>query len=166
MIIQQNVFFLKKWPPGSTRSVSWAPHLKWRIVLLFAVFRCASTDRKSLLKQRNKKNKKRNLLLRCHLSCVNSLIRNKLSFGEGVRRTVRGEGERRRTFKVRSKLLFSRCQHHIKQVTISNASSVCYINQMFTGNYFNLNHTVNVSFSLSLFRFHYNLLFVICNVLL
>ena len=81
MIIQQNVFFLKKWPPGSTRSVSWAPHLKWLIVLLFAVFRCASTDRKSLLKQRNKKNKKRNLLLRYHLSCVNSLIRNKLSFG-------------------------------------------------------------------------------------
>ena len=101
------------------------------------------------------------------MSCVNSLIRNKLSFGG--RGEAYGEGGGAKEKDLQSTVeaaFFPRCQHHIKQVTISNASSVCYINQMFTGNYFNLNHTVNVSFSLSLFRFHYNLLFVICNVLL
>ena len=119
--------------------------------LLF--FAAPKLTERVFIKQRNKKNKF-NLHLRFYLPCVNSLIRNKLSFGEGVRRTVRGEGERRRTFKVRSKLLFFPVVTTILNKLLSATPLVFVIYfQIFTDNYFNLNHRVNVSFSLSLFRF-------------
>ena len=78
----------------------------------------------------------------------------------------KGEGGRGRGLGVQTSVeaaLFFACQHHIKQVTTSNVSRLVLdiIFHILTDNYFNLNHLAIVSFSLSLFRFHCNLLFVI-----
>ena len=157
MIIQRNAFLLKKWPLGSTRSVSWVPHLKWRIVFLFAVFRCAPTDRKSLFKAKKQEKQKREFAPKMSFVMCKCSYKEQTQLwgkGWGVRWGGRGKGEG--PSKYGWSCFFTRCQHHIKQVTISNATSVCYI---FSN--FDLSQLVIVSFSLSPFRFHCYTLFVI-----
>ena len=85
MIIQRNAFLLKKWPLGSTRSVSWVPHLKWRIVFLFAVFRCAPTDRKSLFKAKKQEKQKKEFAPKV------SFVMCKFSYKEQTQLWGRGE---------------------------------------------------------------------------
>ena len=88
------------------------------------------------------------------MSCVNSLIRNKLNFGGRGEAYGGGGGGKEKDLQSTVEAPFFPVVTTILNKLLSATPLVFVIYfQIFTDNYFNLNHTVNVSFSLSLFRF-------------